>query len=139
MVNNADKLFDQFTEDQKREYAENSKLTDDWRITKIGQILRKTSLDELPQLVNVLKGDISMVGPRPILANEVELYGDQLGKVLSVKPGLTGFWQAYERNSCDFLTRVRMQARYADDGSVLFDMRILGKTVITVLRGKGAE
>ena len=89
MVDNAEDMIAAFTPEQKKEWEENFKLKDDPRITKIGKFLRKTSLDELPQLINILKGDMSFVGPRPIVEDELSWYGDNKEKLLSVKPGLT--------------------------------------------------
>lgn len=93
MVENAEDLIKKFTPEQMKEYQENYKLSDDPRITKVGKILRKTSLDELPQLINILKGDLSIIGPRPVVAEELKKYGTNIKKFLSVTPGLTGFWE----------------------------------------------
>ena len=93
MVVNAEELIKSFTPEQMKEYKENYKLTDDPRITKVGKILRKTSLDELPQLLNIIKGDLSIIGPRPVVAEELKKYGYNIDKFLSVTPGLTGYWQ----------------------------------------------
>ena len=90
----AEKMIDDFTPEQKAEWEANFKLENDPRITRIGQFLRKSSLDELPQLINVLKGELSLVGPRPVVAEELEKYGENKGEFLSVTPGLTGYWQA---------------------------------------------
>ena len=97
MVENAEDLIKQFTPEQTKEFKENFKLENDPRVTKIGRILRKTSLDELPQLINIIKGDISIIGPRPVVEEELEKYGMNKNKFLSVTPGLTGYW-AYYRN-----------------------------------------
>ena len=93
MVENAEDLIKQFTPEQMKEFKENFKLENDPRVTKIGRILRKTSLDELPQLINIIKGDISIIGPRPVVEEELEKYGINKNKFLSVTPGLTGYWQ----------------------------------------------
>lgn len=93
MVINAEELIKSFTPEQMREYKENYKLTNDPRITKVGKFLRKTSLDELPQLINIINGDLSIIGPRPVVADELEKYGVNKDKFLSVTPGLTGYWQ----------------------------------------------
>ena len=93
MVENAEDLIKQFTPEQMKEFKENFKLENDPRVTKIGKVLRKTSLDELPQLINIIKGDISIIGPRPVVEEELEKYGINKNKFLSVTPGLTGYWQ----------------------------------------------
>ena len=98
MVDNAEDMIAAFTPEQKKEWEENFKLKDDPRITKTGKFLRKTSLDELPQLINILKGDMSFVGPRPIVEDELSWYGDNKEKLLSVKPGLTGWWAVNGRS-----------------------------------------
>ncbi len=106
----------------------------DDRQTKIGQFLRKTSLDELPQLLNVLKGEMSFVGPRPDLPSQEKLYeGDDYEK-LSVRPGITGYSQAYFRNSVEWKKRLKSDVYYANNVSVLLDVRIVLKTILTVIR-----
>ena len=99
MVMNAEELIKSFTPEQIKEYKENYKLTNDPRITKIGKILRKTSLDELPQLINIIKGELSIIGPRPVIAEELKKYEDNISKFLSVTPGLTGYWAANGRSN----------------------------------------
>ena len=102
------------------------------------KFLRKTSLDELPQLLNIIKGDMSVVGPRPIVRAEVEKYGVCADKLFSVKPGLTGFWQANGRSDTTYEERVQMDMYYIDNRSFLLDIRIILKTVISVIRKEGA-
>jgi lipopolysaccharide/colanic/teichoic acid biosynthesis glycosyltransferase len=115
------------------------KMKTDPRITKVGRILRKTSIDELPQFFNVLKGDMSLVGPRPPLPYEVEKYEPwHLRRILEVKPGITGLWQVDGRSQTSFNDMVRMDLRYALNWSLMFDMKILVKTVKAVLLPKGA-
>ena len=138
MVPNSEEIFKNFTEEQKKEFEKNFKLDDDPRITKIGGFLRKTSLDELPQLLNIIKGDMSVVGPRPIVRAEVEKYGVCADKLFSVKPGLTGFWQANGRSDTTYEERVQMDMYYIDNRSFLLDIRIILKTVISVIRKEGA-
>ena len=138
MVSNSEEIFKNFTEEQKMEFEKNFKLDDDPRITKIGGFLRKTSLDELPQLLNIIKGDMSVVGPRPIVRAEVEKYGVCADKLFSVKPGLTGFWQANGRSDTTYEERVQMDMYYIDNRSFLLDIRIILKTVISVIRKEGA-
>lgn len=138
MYLNADQMIQDFTPEQKVEWEENFKLEHDPRITKIGNILRRTSLDELPQLVNVLRGELSVVGPRPVVAEELERYGDDKDKFLSVTPGLTGYWQAYARSTCSYEERVKMELFYVENASFWWDIKIIFATVGAVLRGRGA-
>jgi exopolysaccharide biosynthesis polyprenyl glycosylphosphotransferase len=138
MVQNAEEVLRNFTPEQKAEFEKNFKLDDDPRVTKIGAFLRKTSLDELPQLINIIKGDMSVVGPRPIVQKEVVKYGKYAEKLFSVKPGLTGFWQANGRSDTTYDERVQMDMYYIDNRSTLLDIKILFKTVIAVIRKEGA-
>jgi lipopolysaccharide/colanic/teichoic acid biosynthesis glycosyltransferase len=138
MVQNAEEVLKKFTPEQKEEFEKNFKLDDDPRVTKIGAFLRKTSLDELPQLINIIKGDMSVVGPRPIVQKEVVKYGKYADKLFSVKPGLTGFWQANGRSDTTYDERVQMDMYYIDNRSTLLDIKILFKTVIAVIRKEGA-
>lgn len=138
MVQNAEEVLRNFTPEQKAEFEKNFKLDDDPRVTKIGAFLRKTSLDELPQLINIIKGDMSVVGPRPIVQKEVVKYGKYADKLFSIKPGLTGFWQANGRSDTTYDERVQMDMYYIDNRSTLLDMKILFKTVIAVIRKEGA-
>ena len=136
---NADQMIDDFTPEQKAEWLENFKLDNDPRITRIGQFLRKSSLDELPQLVNVLKGDLSLVGPRPVVREELERYGDNKDKFLSVTPGLTGYWQAYARSTCTYDERMEMELHYVENANFWWDIKIIFATFGAVLRGYGAK
>ncbi len=138
MYSNADEIKANFTEEQIKEWNENYKLVHDPRLTRFGAFLRKTSLDELPQLVNILKGDLSFVGPRPVIAEELKKYGRHTEKFLSVIPGLTGYWQAYARNECTYEKRMEMELYYVDHASFSFDLQILARTVSRVLSQKGA-
>ena len=139
MVINAEKLIENFTPEQKEEFQKNFKLENDPRITKIGKFLRKTSLDELPQLFNVLKGDLSIVGPRPVMEIETEIYGNYKAMLLSVKPGLTGFWAANGRSDTSYKRRRAMEIYYVKNQSFLLDIKIIFKTVISVFKGEGAK
>ena len=139
MYINADELFEAFTPEQKAEWRENFKLEHDPRITRVGNILRRTSLDELPQLVNILKGELSIVGPRPVVADELEKYGENKEKFLSVTPGLTGYWQAYARSTCTYEQRMEMELLYAEQANLLWDIKIIFATVVSVLSGRGAK
>lgn len=139
MYRNADTMIDQFTPEQKAEWQENFKLENDPRITRIGKFLRRSSLDELPQLVNILKGELSIVGPRPVVAEELERYGEYKDKFLSVTPGLTGYWQAYARSTCTYEQRMKMELHYVDNANFWWDIKIMFATVGAVLRGHGAK
>lgn len=139
MVMNAEELIEKFTPEQKEEFKKNFKLKNDPRITKIGKFLRKTSLDELPQLFNILKGDLSIVGPRPIMEVETKIYGEYKDMLLSVKPGLTGFWAANGRSDTSYKRRRAMEIYYVKKRSLLFDIKIIFKTVISVFKGDGAK
>ncbi|HCD5206874.1 TPA: sugar transferase, partial [Klebsiella pneumoniae] len=122
----------------KAEWDETFKLKNDPRITKIGQFLRRTSLDELPQLFNVVKGEMSLVGPRPIITAELERYNEQVDYYLLSKPGMTGLWQVSGRSDVDYNTRVYLDAWYVKNWSMWNDLAILFKTVGVVLKRDGA-
>ena len=139
MVINAEELIEKFTPEQKEEFKKNFKLKNDPRITKIGKFLRKTSLDELPQLFNILKGDLSIVGPRPIMEVETKIYGKYKDMLLSVKPGLTGFWAANGRSDTSYKRRRAMEIYYVKNRSLLFDIKIILKTAVSVFKGEGAK
>lgn len=138
MVSDADNFDKYFTKEQLIKYKENFKLEDDPRITKIGKILRKTSLDELPQLINIIKGDLSIIGPRPIVDNEIDKYGLDKDKFLSVTPGLTGNWAANGRSCTTYEERIKLELDYIENLSFKMDMDIFFKTIATVVKGKGA-
>ncbi len=126
------------SEDIRKEFQKTHKLQNDPRITKIGNFLRKTSLDELPQMINILKGDMSFVGPRPVVEKEVEEYGENKEKFLSVKPGLTGYWQVNGRSSTTYEERMKMELYYVDNCSLWLDIKIFFKTFIAVFKKEGA-
>ena len=138
MVENAEDLIKQFTPEQMKEFKENFKLENDPRVTKIGKILRKTSLDELPQLINIIKGDISIIGPRPVIEEELEKYGMNKNKFLSVTPGLTGYWAANGRSNTTYEQRMEMELYYVDNMSFKLDLKVFFKTVLSVLKREGA-
>jgi len=119
------------------EWARDHKLTNDPRITQFGNFLRKTSLDELPQIWNVLKGEMSFVGPRPIVHAELSKYGADLGAYLSQKPGITGLWQVSGRNDVSYVERVAMDVDYSLRGSLMFDMELILRTGVSVLGKTG--
>lgn len=120
------------------EWKRDQKLRNDPRITKVGKFLRKTSLDELPQLINIIKGDMSFIGPRPIVTSEVKKYGRFFGYYTSVKPGISGLWQISGRNNTTYDERVALDVKYAKRKSFRFDLWIMLKTVPVVLLSRGA-
>jgi exopolysaccharide production protein ExoY len=123
----------------RAEWARDQKLLDDPRITPVGAFLRRTSLDELPQLFNVLRGEMSLVGPRPITVGELLRYGSDRWHYLSVRPGITGLWQVSGRNNTSYEERVAIDRRYVEQRSAWFDARILLRTVRVVLGREGAR
>lgn len=125
-------------EHYRREWEETQKIEDDPRITKIGHYLRKTSLDDLPQLLNVIKGDMSLVGPRPLVPGELQLHG---GSPLywQVKPGITGWWASHGRSDINYKERLEMEYYYVNNCSLKLDIICIYKTVIAVLEQKGAK
>lgn len=138
MVIDAHDLEKYFSQEQMKEFKENYKVKNDPRITKIGKFLRKTSLDELPQIYNILKGDLSIIGPRPIIDEELEKYGPNKAKFLSVTPGLTGYWACNGRSDTTYDERIAMELYYIDNISIKMDMKIFLKTIMSVLDRKGA-
>ena len=142
MCKNADEKLKKYleeNEDAKKEFEESQKLTNDPRITKLGKFLRKTSIDELPQSINILLGQMSFVGPRPVIKDEVERYGKNKDKFLSVKPGLTGYWQVNGRSNINYEERMNLELYYVDNQSLLLDIKIFFKTFGTVLKHEGAK
>ena len=140
MKKHADRLEDVLSPFEYKLYKKEFKLVHDPRITKLGHFLRKSSIDELPQLVNVFLGNMSLVGPRPILYEETLLYGERRAELLSMKPGLTGYWQAYKRNNATYETgeRQRMELHYIEAASFAFDMKIFLKTFMALAKKTGA-
>lgn len=141
MVPNAQERLEEYlakNPEARKEWEESFKLTNDPRVTKLGAFLRKTSLDELPQLWNVLMGDMSLVGPRPIVAKEVKFYGENIEEYYMVPPGITGMWQVNGRSDTTYEERVGMDTWYVRNWSVWIDLVYLFKTVKTVFTGKGA-
>ncbi len=120
------------------EYNNNHKLKDDPRVTRVGRILRKTSMDELPQIINVLKGDMSLVGPRMISFPELKKFGKWQDTILQVKPGITGLWQVSGRSDLPYDERVRLNVYYVHHRSLLLDLWILARTIPAVLTTRGA-
>lgn len=141
MVPNAEQILRDLLEKNPQANAEwlrDHKLKNDPRVTRIGRFLRRTSLDELPQLWNVLRGEMSLVGPRPIVKEEMLRYGKHARRYLAAKPGVTGLWQVTGRNDTDYRRRVALDAYYVKKHSILMDVRILLKTIKVVVWGRGA-
>jgi Undecaprenyl-phosphate galactose phosphotransferase WbaP len=141
MAVNADLLLERYLADQpelRQLWQQNQKLKYDPRLTRLGRLLRRTSLDELPQLWNVLRGEMSLVGPRPIIAAEIERYANKFSLYTRVKPGLTGLWQVSGRNNTSYDDRVSLDAYYVRNWSVWLDAYILLRTPWVVLTAEGA-
>ncbi|WP_295620574.1 sugar transferase [Chamaesiphon sp. GL140_3_metabinner_50] len=132
MIPDADRLLQEMmaqSEDLRQEFDENYKLKADPRITKIGKFLRSTNLDEFPQFINVLKGEMSVVGPRPLVPEELERYGTQIDRVLTIRPGITGLWQVSGRNDIPYAQRIRIDVSYVRRRNFWLDLRIVLETV----------
>ncbi|WP_394866663.1 sugar transferase [Paraclostridium bifermentans] len=138
MFANAEEMKKNFTASQKKEYAETFKLKDDPRVTRVGVFIRKTSLDELPQLFNILIGQMTLVGPRPIVIKELGFYGEYKNLYKSVKPGLTGLWQVKGRSDTTYEERVALDVEYIESRNILKDMQIIIITVFKVLKREGS-
>lgn len=141
MVANADAMLEDFLAshpERRAEWIATHKLKDDPRVTRVGRFLRRTSLDELPQIWNVLRGDMSMVGPRPIVEGEIQKYGPAFELYSQVSPGLTGLWQVSGRNDTSYAKRTRIDASYIRNWTFREDLSILLRTVFVVLRRHGA-
>ncbi len=139
MVKDEESMKRYFTDEQIQEWKENFKIDDDPRITKVGRFLRKTSLDEIPQVINILKGELSIIGPRPVIGEELEKYEENKEKFLSITPGLTGYWAANGRSDTDYEERMKMELYYVDNISFKLDFKIFFKTIISVLKREGAK
>jgi exopolysaccharide production protein ExoY len=142
MITDAQECFDEYLAhhpEVRGEWEADRKLRFDPRITAVGRFLRASSLDELPQLLNVIRGDMSLVGPRPVTDEELPRYGDRLPLYQSVRPGLTGLWQVSGRNDVDFQARVALDERYVLTLNPLADLRILLRTPAVVLKRSGAR
>ncbi len=138
MVEGADNLDKHLSPELLEYYKKYRKIENDPRITKVGRILRKTSLDELPQIYNIFLGNMSIVGPRPMLPEEKEMYGDFFNAYITMKPGLTGYWQIKSRTQTTMEARARLDYEYLKKRSLLFDLKIMVETVAVVLSKKGA-
>lgn len=141
MVKNADRTLESYLDahpELRQSWERDHKLRNDPRITRVGRFLRQTSLDELPQLWNILRGEMSLVGPRPIVDEEIQRYGEKFGLYTKVTPGLTGLWQVSGRNNLTYEERVSLDAYYVRNWSVWLDLYILIRTVWVVISGEGA-
>ena len=138
MVYNAEKLKETLMKKNERS-GPMFKMKNDPRVTRVGRFIRKTSLDELPQLINVLKGEMSLVGPRPSLSKEVEQFEPWMMKRLEVKPGLTCYWQVYGRNNVGFEEWMRLDIKYVEERNTLVDIKLIFRTVFVLFGDKGAS
>lgn len=142
MVYNADDILADWLKNNPKkrdEYYRDRKIDNDPRITKVGKLLRKTSLDEFPQFLNVLVGQMSMIGPRPVVLDEAENYGKNKEKFLSVRPGLTGYWASNGRSNVSYKERMKMELFYVDHCCIRLDIQIIWNTIITVIKREGAK
>lgn len=135
MVENAEEQISYFNEKDKKEFYNNFKLENDFRVTKIGKMLRKYNIDELPQLFNVLIGNMSLVGPRPVVSEEIGKYYVQTKKkLLSVTPGLVGYWTSFDRKQIDYHERAELELYYVEHCSLWFDLQCFIKTLYQLFR-----
>ena len=141
MVPDADYVLNELLKDKKlaAEYKKNKKLKNDPRITKVGKVIRRSSIDELPQFINILKGDMSLVGNRPYLPKEKEDMGEFYDDIVKTKPGLTGYWQVSGRSDVSFNKRLELEKYYSNNYNLKMDIIILFKTVGVVLKSDGAK
>ena len=141
MVSNAGEILEELLKDPKykKEWDENQKFHNDPRITKIGKLLRKSSLDELPQFVNVFIGEMSLIGPRPLVKGELDAHNGNHEIYESVKPGITGWWACSGRNNVSYDERLKLEYYYVEHQSLLLDIKCVFKTIGAVLFSKGAK
>ena len=141
MVWDADKIFDEMMKDKEfsQKYKKNMKIENDPRITKVGKLIRKTSIDEMPQFINVLLGNMHMIGNRPYLPRERNDMGKYYDEIVLTKPGITGYWQTSGRHSIDFESRLKLESYYSKNMSLSMDVKIFFKTFGVVIFGKGAN
>lgn len=142
MVPSAEEILEKWLKEnpeKREEYLKDRKIDKDPRITKLGNILRKSSLDEFPQFINILIGDMSLIGPRPVVPDEAENYGKRKMKFLSMRPGLTGYWASNGRNNISYKERIKMELYYIDHCSILLDIQIIFDTIFAVIKKDGAK
>lgn len=141
MVHNSAEVLEELLKDPKiaEEWYKYYKLENDPRITFIGKILRKTSIDELPQFINILKGDMSLIGPRPLLDEEAAQYKKNRAKLVSIRPGLTGYWACNGRSNCTPEERKKLELYYVDNCSMKLDIKIFFMTIVKVISREGAK
>ncbi len=141
MVINAEEVLNDLLKDKKikYEYEHTYKIKNDPRLTKVGKFLRILSIDEMPQFINVFLGNMSVIGPRPVLSNELKMYKKNKDKILSVKPGLTGFWVINGRNNLSYNGRVKCELYYVEHMSLFFDIKIFFLTIIFVFKRIGVS
>lgn len=142
MIPNADEVLKEILEkspERKKEWEENQKLENDPRITKIGNILRKTSLDEIPQMINVLKGDMSLIGPRPLVEGELDSHNGNHELYESMRPGITGWWACNGRSATTYEERLNLEYYYVRNASLLLDIKCIVKTALAVIKKDGAK
>lgn len=142
MYSDADKRLEKILKESpklRKEWEKTQKLKKDPRITSIGKFLRKTSLDEMPQFINVLMGDLSVVGPRAMVRTEIEKFlGDKAEKILSIRPGITGLWQTSGRSDISYTNRIKLDEKYVENSSFFLDLKLIVKTIPVMLFSKGA-
>ncbi len=142
MIVGADKILEKYLEENeeaRKEFEETQKLSNDPRITKLGKILRKTSLDEFPQFINVLKGDMSLIGPRPLVKGELDAHKGNHEIYESVKPGISGWWAANGRSDLSYDERLKLEYYYAENFSLWLDIKCVFKTIVSVIKKEGAK
>ena len=142
MIKDADKVLEEYlaeNEEARKEYEQYKKLKDDPRITPVGKFIRAYSIDEIPQFINVLIGNMSLVGPRPYLWREKDDMGDAYDTIITCKPGITGYWQVNGRSNTDFAERLLLEVYYCENRSLWLDIKIFFKTFCQVIKKEGAE
>ncbi len=142
MVVNAEAILQDWLKnnpEKRKEYLKDRKIDNDSRITKIGNLLRKASLDEFPQFINIFLGDMSLIGPRPVVPDEVENYGKNKDKFLSLRPGLTGYWASNGRSNISYEERMKLELYYVDHCGIRLDIKIIFATFIAVIKRNGAK
>lgn len=142
MIKDADKVLEEYlaeNEEARKEYEQYKKLKKDPRVTPVGKFIREYSIDEIPQFINVLIGNMSLIGPRPYLWREKDDMGDAYDTIITCKPGITGYWQVNGRSNTDFKERLQMETYYCENRSLPMDFKIFFKTFYQVIKKDGAE